>query len=81
MAAWAAEAAFYGRQESVILKKADGTAKYANHAKAERLGREHRFAQRVKLFVHSTPFPFAYLAYFAVRIAGLQQVPRPPRIT
>jgi len=66
VAAWAAEAAFYGRQESVILKKADGTAKYGNHVKAERLGREQRLAQRVKLLVHSTPFLFAYSACFAV---------------
>ena len=81
-------------------KKADGTAKYANRAKAEWIirgaisqrhagsgdpaynavsrvpsrggiyiamhRREDRFSQRVNVLTHSTPFPFAYLEYFAV---------------
>jgi len=51
---------------SFNLEKAIGTAKYANHAKAERIGRENRFSLRVNVSVHSTPFPSAYLACFAV---------------
>src|SRR5437867_10368417 len=54
------------------LEKAIGTAKYANHAKAERIGREERFSQWVNVLVHSTPFPFAYLACFAVGIGRLR---------
>src|SRR5437762_10548452 len=41
------------------LEKADGTANYAN---AERIESEDAFSQRVNVLVHSTPFPFAYLA-------------------
>src|SRR5436309_8052988 len=54
------------------LEKAVGTAKYANHPKAERIGREERFSQWVNVLVHSTPFPFAYLACFAVGIGRLR---------
>ena len=49
-----------------ILEKAVGTAEYAKHAKAERVGEEDRFTQRVNDLVSLTPFPLAYLAYFAV---------------
>ena len=48
------------------LEKAVGTAEYAKHAKAERVGEEDRFTQRVNDLVSLTPFPLAYLAYFAV---------------
>ncbi|MBI4324198.1 MAG: hypothetical protein HY674_02950 [Chloroflexi bacterium] len=48
------------------LGKAVGTAEYAKHAKAEQIGEEDRFTQRVNDLVSLTPFPFAYLAYFAV---------------
>src|SRR5436309_6590671 len=46
---------------SLNLEKADGTAKYANHAKAERIRGGDRFSQRVNVLVSSTPFPSAYL--------------------
>src|SRR5439155_12777945 len=36
------------------LEKAVGTAKYANHAKTERNGREERFSQWVHVLVHLT---------------------------
>jgi len=52
-------------EERFNLEKADGTAKYANHAKAGRIGGEDQFSQRLNVLVHSTPFPFAYLACFA----------------
>jgi hypothetical protein len=48
------------------LEKAAGTAKYANNAKAERIGSEDGFSERENVFVHLTAFPFAYLACFAV---------------
>ena len=48
------------------LEKAVGTAEYGKHAKAERVGEEDRFTQRVNDLVSATPFPLAYLAYFAV---------------
>ena len=50
----------------MILEKAVGTAEYAKHAKAEQVGEEDRFTQRVNCLVSLTPFPLAYLAYFAV---------------
>ena len=49
-----------------ILEKAVGTAEYAKHAKAEQIGEEDRFTQRVNCLVSLTPFPLAYWAYFAV---------------
>jgi hypothetical protein len=50
----------------IILEKAVGTAKYANHAKTERIGEKDGFTQRENALFDSTPFPFAYLACFAV---------------
>jgi len=47
---------------TLILEKPEGTAKYANHAKTERIGSEDGFSQRVNLLVHSTPFLSAYAA-------------------
>ena len=44
------------------LEKAVGTAEYAKHAKAERVGEEDRFTQRVNDLVSLTPFPLAYFA-------------------
>ncbi len=57
---------FTCRHGGVNLEKAVGTAEYAKHAKAERVGEEDRFTQRVNDLVSLTPFPFAYLAYFEV---------------
>ena len=47
-------------------KKQSEPAEYAKHAKAEQVGEENRFTQRVNDLVSLTPFPLAYLAYFAV---------------
>jgi len=38
------------------MEKAGGTAKYANHAKAEWIGIDGRFTHRVDAFFHSTLF-------------------------
>ena len=54
------------RKRGINLEKAVGTAEYAKHAKAEQIGEEDRFTQRVNCLVSLTPFPLAYLAYFAV---------------
>jgi len=40
------------RRQIFTLEKADGTAKYANHANAERIRRGDRFSQRVNVLVH-----------------------------
>jgi hypothetical protein len=48
------------------LEKAVGTAKYANHAKTERIVEKRGFTQRENALLDSTPSPSAYLAYFAV---------------
>jgi len=47
------------------LEKADGTAKYANHAEPEWIGIHDGFTQRGNGFVRSILFPFAYLAYIS----------------
>ena len=39
-----------------ILEKAIGTAKYANHAKTERIGEKDGFTQRENALFDSTPF-------------------------
>src|SRR5712692_5268553 len=46
------------------LKKAVGTAKYANHAKSEPFGEQPRSTHWVNAPIFSTRFLFAYLAFF-----------------
>ena len=66
---------FHRRKRRVNLEKAVGTAKYANHAKTERMGEKDVFTQRENAYFDSTPFPFAYLAYFAVPTARFRFMP------
>jgi len=54
------------KQEPFNLEKAVGTAKYANHAKPERIVEKCGFTQRENALFNSTSSHFAYFAYFAV---------------